>query len=411
MSMFRLLFSVLAIASGCNAFAVGSVPYSMVEQVDPVNLPDLMRCFDGSPVKDAKKWEETRRPELLDFFTRNVYGIRPVEKPADIRFTPEAPDAVLEGGIVRKRVRVDFSGPRGKWSFGILAFLPQSGKPVPSFVLICNASRVSHMDPELKTDSEFWPVRRIVKRGYAAVAFKTSEIASDSYPPYFENGEARIRDPDFTNDVYACFAPRREYRSWSSVSAWAWGASRVLDWIETDSAFDASRVAVIGHSRAGKTALWAAASDDRFAMACVNNSGCCGAKLNHAAVCMSETIALDNNVNPHWFCRAYREFNGKDHVLPFDQHWIAALIAPRLLYIASGSRDIPAGPWGEFLTARYASPAWELYGRKGLVEDGPYKTETPFHGGRVGYHLRNGQHALAPYDWERYMDFADRHMR
>jgi hypothetical protein len=412
-AMTKIVFTVLLVmAFACDVFAfAGRVPYSMVEQVDPVNLPDVMLCQDGSRVKNVEQWETRRRPELLDFFTRNVYGIRPVERPDDIRFTPVAPEIVFPGNIRRKQVRVEFSGPLKKWSFEILAFLPESAKPVPSFVLICNESRESHMDPELRNDSDFWPVRAIVKRGYAAVAFKTTQLASDQYYPYFENGEAKLQDPDFTNDVYSCFAPRREYRSWSAISAWAWGASRVLDWIETDSAFDAAKVAVIGHSRAGKTALWAAASDSRFAMACVNDSGCCGAKLNHAAVCMSETIALDNAVNPHWFCRAYRQFNGKDHVLPYDQHWIAALIAPRLLYIASGSQDIHAGPWGEFLTARHASPAWELYGKKGLVEDGAYKIETPFHAGRVGYHLRNGKHALAPYDWHRYMDFADRHMR
>ena len=407
----RCIVASMLIVAACELFAAGGVPYSMIEQVDPVNLPELMRCSDGSTVKNVEDWERKRRPELLDFFERNVYGVRPVGRPDDLRFVSASPDAVLDGNIRRKMVRAEFSGPLGKWSFGILAFLPESEKPVPSFLLICNASRVQEMDPDLRRNSQFWPVREIVKRGYAAVAFKTPEIAYDEYYPYLENGESRVQDPDFTNDVYACFSPRRGYRTWGAISAWAWGASRVLDWIETDSAFDASKVAVIGHSRAGKTALWAAASDSRFAMTCVNNSGCCGAKLNHAAVCLSETIALDNNVNPHWFCRAYRQFNGKDHVLPFDQHWIAALVAPRLLYIASGSRDLGAGPWGEFLTARHASPAWELYGEKGLVEDGPYKENSPFQAGRVGYHLRSGKHALTPYDWHRYMDFADRHMR
>jgi hypothetical protein len=144
-------------------------------------------------------------------------------------------------------------------------------------------------------------------------------------------------------------------------------------------------------------------------MACVNNSGCCGAKLNHVAVPLSETIGQDNNNNPHWFARSYRQFNGRDFLIPFDQHWIAALVAPRLLYIASASDDVGAGPWGEFLTARYATPAWNLYGTKGLVEDHPYVIGRPFHEGRVGYHLRAGKHDLNLKDWNFYMDFADRH--
>ena len=126
---------------------------------------------------------------------------------------------------------------------------------------------------------------------------------------------------------------------------------------------------------------------------------------------MSETIRQDNNNNPHWFCRAFRQFNGRDFVLPYDQHWLAALVAPRLLYIASASGDAGAGPWGEFLTARHASPVWTLYGKDGLVEDGPYRIEVPFHVGRVGYHLRKGDHDLTLYDWSRFMDFADRHLR
>ena len=116
-----------------------------------------------------------------------------------------------------------------------------------------------------------------------------------------------------------------------------------MDWIETEPLIDASHVAVVGHSRGGKTSLWAAATDTRFAMACVNDSGCCGAKLNHVAVPCSETIQQDNNNNPHWFSRAYRQFNGRDAHIPYDQHWIAALVAPRLLYIASASLDHGAG--------------------------------------------------------------------
>ena len=239
----------MLIVATFGLFAAGGVPYSMIEQVDPVNLPELMRCYDGSTVKNVEDWERKRRPELLDFFERNVYGVRPVGRPADLRFVSASPDAVLDGNIRRKMVRAEFSGPLGKWSFGILAFLPESEKPVPSFLLICNASRVQEMDQDLRRDSQFWPVREIVKRGYAAVAFKTPEIAYDEYYPYLQNGESTVQDPDFTNDVYACFSPRRGYRTWGAISAWAWGASRVLDWMETDSAFDASKVAVIGISK------------------------------------------------------------------------------------------------------------------------------------------------------------------
>ncbi len=398
--------AALLACAGRGAFP----PYTLVDNMQPIDLPELMKASDGSAVKTVADWEGKRRPEILDFFTRNMHGIRPVDRPDGLTFTPLAPDAEMKGGtIIRKQTRISFVGPRGSWGFNVLAFLPKSAKPVPGFVLICNRVLEKNVDPELKVVSEFCPAEAITRRGYALVVFKNTELALDDYDPVFENGKVVIQDPPFTNGLYACFAPERTERSWGAISAWAWGASRVMDWIETQPAFDAKHIAVIGHSRGGKTSLWAGATDRRFAMTCVNNSGCCGAKLNHAAVSMSETIALDNLVNPHWFCRAYRAFNGRDHVLPFDQHWLAALIAPRLLYIASASNDYGAGPWGEFLTARYASPAWELYGLKGLVEEGPFVPETPFQAGHVGYHLRNGRHNLNLYDWNRYMDFADRH--
>lgn len=392
------------------------VPCVIYDHAEPVDLPELMRTFDGRTITDVKGWEEVRRPEILDFFIRNVYGVRPVERPADLRFEQMGPDEpVLDALAVRKRLRASFSGSRGAWSFTFQAFIPASvtaGKPVASFLLVCNRPMEKIIDPELKVRSEFFPVETIVKRGYAALIVQNTQLGpdGDEYRPRFRaDGSAEIPDPPFTNGFYACWAERRTEESWGAISTWAWGASRILDWIEIEPCLDSAHVAVVGHSRGGKTALFAAASDSRFAMACVNDSGCCGAKLNHVAVPLSETIGQDNNNNPHWFARAYRRFNGRDFVIPFDQHWLAALVAPRLLCIASASADEAAGPWGEFLTARHASPAWELYGRKGLVEDHAYAIEKPFQEGSIGYHLRKGRHDLNLYDWNRYLDFADRH--
>ena len=404
-------WGVLAAAFSCGA---DPVPGTVYAQPAPVNLPPLMRMAAGGEVRTVSDWESVRRPEILKFATENIYGVRPVERPADLRFEAIEPErAFSEVKAVRRRARASFSGPRGKWSFEMTVFLPAGASataPVPAFVLICNRALETFADVDLKVKSEFFPVAEVVARGYAIAVFKNTHLALDDYHPYYaEDGSVVIQDPPFTNGFYACWSPARTERSWGAISAWAWGASRVLDWLETMDDIDSRHVAVVGHSRGGKTSLWAAASDTRFAMACVNDSGCCGAKLNHAAVPCSETIQQDNNNNPHWFCRAYRQFNGKDAHIPFDQHWIAALVAPRLLYIASASMDFGAGPWGEFLTARHASPAWELYGRKGLVEDHCYAVEKPFHGGCVGYHLRKGKHNLNLYDWKNYLDFADRH--
>lgn len=397
------------------ASVLAGVPNTMYDHSDPVDLPPLMRMSDGRTVSSVRDWEDRRRPEILEFLTHSVYGVRPVERPDGLRFEPIGDDLDMpEIPAVRKRVRISFAGPRGKWGFDAYVFLPVSATPakrVPAFLLICNRPLERYADPDRKNRSGFFPVEEIVRRGYAAAVFRNEDLARDDYHPTFgPDGTAVVRDPSFTNGFYACWSKERTSESWGAVSAWAWGASRVLDWLETIPVLDAGRVAVVGHSRGGKTALWAAACDSRFALACVNDSGCGGAKLNHVAVSCSETIRQDNVNNPHWFCRAFRQFNGRDAVLPYDQHWVAALVAPRLLYIASASMNPGAGPWGEFLTARHASPAWALYGKAGLVEDHPYRIGDPFQKGAVGYHLREGGHDLTDYDWSRFLDYADRHL-
>ena len=407
-----LFFSIVVLA----VFSSPALPCMLYDQAEPVDLPEVLKTFAGESITDVKTWESVRRAEIIRFLELNVYGLRPVERPADLTFSQTGADEiVLEGRAVRKRICASFSGPRGKWRFDFYVFIPVSASaenPVAAFLLICNRDLYDWADPDLKKRSEFFPVERIIERGYAALVFKNTELAldCDDYRPRLnKDGSTRHFDPDFTNGFYACWSERRTETSWGAISVWAWGASRVMDWIETEPRINAEKVAVVGHSRGGKTSLWAAASDERFAMACVNNSGCCGAKLNHVAVPLSETIGQDNNNNPHWFARSYRQFNGRDFLIPFDQHWIAALVAPRLLYIASASRDAGAGPWGEFLTARCATPVWKLYGARGLVENHFYAIGQPFHEGRIGYHLREGDHDLKLEDWNNYMDFADRH--
>ena len=396
--------------------ANAGVPNTIYDHAEPVNLPELLQTKDGKGISSVADWE-ARRVELLDYFARNIYGVCPVGRPADLAFTPVEPDRDMpEVPAIRRRAKISFSGPRGKWSFNACVFLPKSAsadRPAPAFLLICNRGLEKFADIDRTVKSDFFPVEEIVRRGYAAAVFRNTELASDRYVPAFsaDGRTAVLQNPRFTNDVYACWAPERTRESWGAIAVWAWGSSRVLDWLETMPEVDAKRVAVVGHSRGGKTSLWAGASDSRFAMVCVNDSGCCGAKLNHVAVSMSETIQADNAWNPHWFADSYRQFDGKDACLPYDQHWIAALVAPRLLYIASAELDAPSGPWGEFLTARHASPAWALYGKKGLVEGRPYASGLVLQDGCVGYHLRPGDHDLARYDWDRYMDFADRHMK
>ena len=201
----------------------------------------------------------------------------------------------------------------------------------------------------------------------------------------------------------------RDNESWATLSAWAWADSRILDWMETEPLIDAKHVGVVGHSRGGKTAILAGVTDKRFAMICSNNSGCSGAKLNHIDLPKSEHISQILKNFPYWFCVNYRKYAGRKMKMDFDQHELLALIAPRLLCVASATDDAWAGPRGEWWAAKLASPAWELYGKKGLVADAFPQPEMPQQDGCISYHIRKGAHFLAPYDWKCYMDFADRH--
>ena len=204
---------------------------------------------------------------------------------------------------------------------------------------------------------------------------------------------------------------RRKSRAsaeWGILSAWAWGMSRILDWVEKEPLLDAKRVAAVGLSRNGKAALVAGAFDTRFAMTISCCSGCSGAKLNHMPIRGAERIR-DIMVAAKWFCPAYAKYIDREMEMPFDQHGLLALVAPRLLYVSSATDDVWAGPGGEFAALALASPAWGLYGAQGLVARGFPQADVPLHAGNAAYHVRTGEHAITRDDWRHYMDFAEAH--
>ena len=368
--------------------------------VPKYELPDPLACADGTRVTARGQWEAKRRPEILELFRKHVYGRSPGAGDVSFEVLESDPKAA-DGQATRKRVRITSrqggEGGQGGKSFAFEAsVLTPNGAAgrVPAFVLINNRP-VASADPTRAEKNGFWPAEEILARGYATAVFRTGDVDPDKDGP-----------AERAKGVRGAFAvDNADGDAWATISAWAWGASRVLDYLQTDPAVDGTKVAVVGHSRGGKTALWAAAQDERFAMAVSNCSGRGGASLTRRR--MGETVKRINASFPYWFCDNYKKYDDREDELPVDQHQLIALIAPRAVYVASAETDFWADPRGEFLALAHASPVYALYGLTGPRPDEMPPLETPLVRGRQAHHMHRGGHNLTPYDWQRYMDFAD----
>ena len=372
---------------------------STANTAEELELPPLLVTENGNVVDSEHAWQSQRRGELLELFKTNVYGRTPVGRPDDFCYTVTSCDpCAMSGKATRKLVELRYSGPGGGGRIQLTVFIPnEAAQPAPGFLLICNRKR-EHIDPTREKKSSFWPAEELVDRGFVAAAFHNSDADPDEHD-------------GFQNGVHGIFDAKDRPRppdAWGALAAWAWGASRCMDYFQIDRQIDHTRVGVVGHSRGGKTALWCGAQDQRFALVVSNNSGSSGAAL--ARHKHGESIK-DILRFRHWFCANYDQFADKEDELPVDQHMLIALMTPRLVYVASATLDDWADPRGEFLACVHAEPAFELHGVEGLGATEMPPADSPIHRGHIGYHLRTGKHDLGLFDWKCYMDFADMHWK
>ena len=396
-------------------------------KVPPYTLPDPLVMADGTKVTTPDQWRTKRRPELLKMMTHEMYGSAP-PRPAKMKFELLDRDTnALGGKATREQVRVLFTGEPGGPQMELLIYRPNAAKgPVPAVLgfnfwgnqtiladpgihLTMNEEE-SYKNPYADlsgvkeghateatrgVNARQWPVNRILDHGFALVTAYRGDLFPD-----MPDG---LKSPLF--EAYPELQGRGD--NFAGIGAWAWALSRALDYLETNPAIDATRVAVFGWSRLGKAAIWAGATDERFAMVISNESGAGGAALSKRI--FGEDVERLNRVFPHWYCANFRKYNLREEDLPFDQHEVIALVAPRPIWIGSAVEDRGADPHGEFLSARAADPVYRFLGTEGLP-DGVWPPPNHPMMGRIGYHVRPGIHDVTDYDWTQYLTFADKYL-
>ncbi len=419
---FGLYYAGLSFKPGCDP---RNPKYQALEALVPAyQLPDPLVLLDGCRVEDAKTWREARRPELLDLFRTHVYGRAPPSPPSTTFEVLSDGGQALDGAATRKEIRVFLTGQKDGPSMQLLVYLPRGavrqGTKVPVFLGLNRlGNHTVHADPAISITTSWipfnmkaigrprtklrglqasqWQVEFLLGRGYGLATAYYGDIVPDRKDGLDLGINAHLRrDPEETA------APD----TWGAIGGWAWGLSRAMDYLEKDPDVDACKVAVIGHSRLGKAALWAGAQDERFAMAISNDSGRAGAALSKRE--FGETVAMSNLLFPYWYCDNYKRYNNDEKSLPVDQHELISLIAPRPVYVASAQQNLHADPMGEFLGAKHANPVYRLLGAEGLPADEMPPVNAPVMG-TIGYHMRTGKHDVTRYDWEQFLAFADKH--
>ncbi|WP_209331774.1 acetylxylan esterase [Lunatimonas salinarum] len=419
--MKRLILALTAFMPLAPSLAQNFIPNYDESKVPDYVLPDPLQFANGQRVHDAPDWEN-RRIEILRLFEEEMFGVSPAWDGQMQLLELSRNNEALGGKAVQQEVKLTLER-NGQWvDLVLLTYLPKGVDKAPMFVglnfygnhtisadeaihvtksWIRNNADMGYTDNRASDSNRGsrvtnWPVEEMVNRGYGLATMYYGDIDPD-----FDDG--------FANGVHALFPDEiRNDKSWGSVAAWAWGISRIVDYLEGVPGVDHGRLAVVGHSRLGKAALWAAAVDSRFTIAISNNSGCGGAALSRRR--FGETVERINTSFPHWFNRRFRIYNNEEDSLPMDQHQLIAILAPHPVYIASAAEDLWADPKGEFLSAVAATPVYQLLGKEGLpVSEWP-KVEVPVMG-TLGYHVRKGGHGMLYYDWMQYLDFADRHWK
>ena len=416
----KINFLALVAVASALAVAQAPPPPAVVAGI-PVNydesktgdykLPDPLKLENGKPVRDAKTWNQKRRPELIRLYEENQFGRAPA-KPAALTFDVfERGTPTFDGRAVRRQVTIRFGAQSTSPKADVLLYLPaKASKPVPVLLHVSfspNASTVD--DPEVRL-GEIW--NRDHKR---VPATRTGGIGRLNPLPWLERGIAVATiyygdiDPDFAgglpNGVRSLY-PEPGPGEWGTIAAWGWGISRVVDYFETDRDIDSKRIAIMGVSRLGKTVLWAGARDTRIALVIASCSGEGGAALSRRNY--GETIKHMAARFGYQFAANYAKYGDRVDEFPVDSHFLISLIAPRPLLLQTGDSDKWSDPKGEYLGAMAAAPVYRLLGAKVTLPPVMPEPGQPFYGS-LGYYMHAGGHGTLPPDWDVFLKFVETH--
>ena len=410
------------VSPGETAIAPGERWPDPSDLPEVTELPPVLEMFDGTPVTTAKKWQQERRPELISLFQHYMYGIPP-EAPANFSYTADyINNNMLGGKATLKLVTLRF-GPPETPPVSLMLMLPNNRKgPAPVFIGLnftgnhttadfreiplttawVNKSWMGGDDFAANDDQRgirffSWPFEMIIDRGYAVATMYAGEISPD-----YNGGYAEGVHRGWFNEGQE--KPGRN--EWGVIAAWAWGLQRGVDYIMEDDDLDNNRIAVIGHSRLGKAAMLAGALDERIEIIIPSQSGCGGTSPNRFNV--GESVERINTSFPHWFNDSYKEFNRQVEKLPFDQHSLIALAAPRPVLLTNAAGDEWADPVGQFNMLVAASPVYDLFSMEG-INTRLFPPENTLVSSRLGYFIRPGKHSMTETEWEVWMDYCDIH--
>jgi len=414
-----VLIAVTTLACSSNAQTPANTNYDE-SKVGSYTLPDPLTFQNGTKVRSAEDWPR-RRTEILGLFEGNVFGRSP-KAPASTNYKVFDIDKnALSGKATRKQVTIYFSPKSDGPKEDVLIYIPNSAKKPVALILSLNFSgnqaviddpavklgtvwdRTTHQPETAKEDSrgkdKNFEVEKVLDRGYGFATINYQDIEPD-----FDGGIAHGIRPLFYKSGQTEPAPD----DWGAIGAWSHGLSRAMDYLEKDKDVDSGRVAVMGHSRLGKTVLWAGAQDQRFAMvlaSCPGEGGASLARRNYG-----ETIRNLVDRFPFWFAANLKKYADDPNQLPVDMHELIALSAPRPVYVTGAEDDKWADPKGEFLALVAAGPVYQLLGAQGLgTEQMPALNQPIQH--TLAFHYRTGKHEVTDFDWEQFLKFADTHLK